>query len=52
MPNPTDIDEIVQEILSDMSWKEKAALANLDEDKTLYLQYAFNIYGFLAISYG
>jgi len=42
MPNSTDIVQIVQEILADMPLKEKAALANLDEDKVPYLQYAFD----------
>jgi hypothetical protein len=31
MPNSTDIDQIVQEILADMPLKEKAAIVNLDE---------------------
>ena len=31
--NPSDIDQIVQEILADMPLKEKAIVANLDEDK-------------------
>jgi hypothetical protein len=43
MANTSSIDQIVQDILSDMSLKEKAATANLDEDKVPYLQYAFDI---------
>ena len=43
MPDNSNIDEMVQEILSDMSLKEKAAIANLDEEKVTYLQYAFDI---------
>ena len=35
--NPTNIDQIVQEILADMSLKEKATIANLVEDKVPYL---------------
>jgi len=44
MPEPSNIDQIVQGILSDMSLKEKAAIANLDEDKVPLLQYAFDVY--------
>ena len=33
MANPSDIDQIVQDILADMPLKEKAAIANLNEDK-------------------
>ena len=44
MSNSSDIDQIVQEILSDMSLKEKAAIANLDEGKVPLLQYAFDVY--------
>jgi hypothetical protein len=33
MPDNSNIDEIVQDILADMSFKEKAAIANLDQDK-------------------
>ncbi len=43
MNTPTDIDQIVQEILADMPLKEKAVIANLDEDKVPYLQYAFDV---------
>ena len=42
MTNSTDIDQIFQEILADMPLKEKAIIANLDEDKVPYLQYAFD----------
>jgi hypothetical protein len=42
MANPSDIDQIVQDILADMPLKEKAAIANLKEDKVPYLQYAFD----------
>ena len=43
MTNSSDIDQIVQEILADMPLKEKAIIANLDEDKVPYLQYAFDV---------
>jgi len=33
MFDSTKIDQIVQDILADMPLKEKAAIANLDEDK-------------------
>ena len=42
MTNPSNIDQIVYDILADMSLKEKAAIANLDEDKVPYLQYSFD----------
>ena len=42
MSDSNEIDQIVQEILSDMPLKEKAAIANLDEEKIPYLQYAFD----------
>ena len=43
MPFSTDIDQIAQDILAEMPLKEKAAIANLEEDKVPYLQYAFDI---------
>ena len=43
MPNSNDIDQIVRDILADMPLKEKAAIANLDEDDVPYLQYAFEV---------
>ena len=43
MPNSTNIDQIVRDILADMPLKEKAIIANLDEDKVHYLQYAFDV---------
>ena len=43
MSKPKEIDQIVQEILADMPLKEKAIIANLDEGKVPYLQYAFDI---------
>ena len=43
MTNRSEIDQIVQEILADMPLKEKAIIANLDEDKVPYLQYAFDV---------
>ena len=43
MSVPTDIDQIVQDILADMSLKEKVAIANLDEGDIKYLQYAFDV---------
>ena len=38
MPAPADIDQIALEILADMPLKEKAAIANLDEDEVPDLQ--------------
>jgi len=46
MSESNNIDHIVQEILADMPLKEKAIIANLDEDKVpylQYLQYAFDV---------
>jgi len=43
MTDSNDINQVVQEILADMPLKEKAAIANLDEDKVPYLQYAFDV---------
>jgi hypothetical protein len=43
MSDASNIDEMVQEILADMSLKEKAAIANVDKDKVSYLQYAFDV---------
>ena len=37
MAYPSDIDQIVKDILADMPLKEKAAIANLGEDKIPYL---------------
>ena len=42
MTNSNEIDQIVQDILADMSLKEKAMIANLDEEDVPYLQYAFD----------
>ena len=42
MTNISNIDQMVQDILADMPLKEKAIIANLDEDKVSYLQYAFD----------
>ena len=39
----TDIYQIVHEILADMSLREKAAIANLDEEDLPYLQYPFGV---------
>ena len=38
----SDIDQIVRDILADKPLKEKAVIANLNEDKRPYLQYAFD----------
>ena len=43
MTNRSEIDQIVQDILADMPLKEKAIIANLDENKVPYLQYAFDV---------
>ena len=43
MPDNSNIDEMVQEILADMALKEKVAIANVDEDKVPYLQHAFDV---------
>jgi hypothetical protein len=42
-PTP-DINRIVADILSGMSLKEKALIANMDEKSLPYLQYAFDVY--------
>ena len=42
MPYSSEIDQIVQDILAGMPLKEKAAIANLDEEDVPYLQYAFS----------
>ena len=39
-----DMDRIVVGILSGMSLKEKALIANMDENSLPYLQYAFDVY--------
>jgi predicted nucleic acid-binding protein len=43
MTSSSDIDQIVQDILADMSLKEKAAIANLDEKDVPFLHYAFEV---------
>ena len=43
MLDSDNIDQIVHEILADMSLKEKALIANLDEEDVPYLQYAFDV---------
>ena len=43
MSDSTNIDQTVRDILVDIPLKEKAAIANLDEDKVPYLQYAFDV---------
>ena len=43
MTDASDQDQIVRDILADMPLKEKAAIANLVEDKVPYLQYAFDV---------
>ncbi len=42
MSDADDNDQIAQEILDDMSLKEKTAFANLDENDIPHLQYAFD----------
>ena len=42
MTDATENDQIAQEILADMSLKEKTAFANLDENDIPHLQYAFD----------
>ena len=39
-----DMNRIVADILSGMSLKEKALIANMDEKSLPYLQYAFDVY--------
>jgi hypothetical protein len=39
-----EIDQIVQEILEDMSLKEKAEIANLEENDILHFQDLFDTY--------
>lgn len=36
--------QVVADILSDMSLKEKSLIANMDEKSLPYLQYAFDVY--------
>ena len=43
MTRSRELDQIVQVILADMAIKEKAAIANLDEEDVKYLQYAFDV---------
>ena len=43
MISPFNIDPIVRDILADMPLKEKAIIANLDQDKVPCLQYAFDV---------
>ena len=43
MTKSSDIDQIVQDILADMPLKEKAAIANLEEEDVPFLQYAFEV---------
>jgi hypothetical protein len=43
MSESSKIDQIVRDILADMPLKEKAIIANLDEDNVPYLQYAFDV---------
>ena len=43
-PNALEMDRIVGDILSGMSLKEKALIANMDEKSLPYLQYAFDVY--------
>lgn len=42
MANSSELDQIAQDILADMPLKEKAIIANLDEGKVPYLQFAFD----------
>ena len=39
-----NMERIVTDILSGMSLKEKALIANMDEKSLPYLQYAFDVY--------
>jgi len=41
---PMDMQQSVVDILSGMSLKEKALIANMDEKSLPYLQYAFDVY--------
>ena len=43
MTRTSDIDQIVQDILSSMSLRDKASIANLDEGDIEYLKYAFDL---------
>jgi predicted nucleic acid-binding protein len=43
MSDSNKIDQIVQDILADMPLKEKAIIANLDEEDVPFLQYAFEV---------
>jgi hypothetical protein len=43
-PERVDIEQTVQDILTAMSLKEKALIANMDAKSLPYLQYAFDVY--------
>jgi hypothetical protein len=43
MTDSKNIDQIVQDILADMPLREKAIIANLEENKVPYHQYAFDV---------
>jgi predicted nucleic acid-binding protein len=43
MSDSNKTDQIVQDILADMPLKEKAIIANLDEEDVPFLQYAFEV---------
>jgi hypothetical protein len=43
MPEISELDQIVKDILADMPLRDKAAIANLDERDVKYLQYAFDV---------
>ena len=43
-PEKLSIEQTVQDILSAMSLKEKALIANMDARSLPYLQYAFDVY--------
>ena len=43
MTRSRELDQIVQDIMADLSLKKKAAIANLDEADVKYLQYAFDV---------
>jgi hypothetical protein len=43
MPTSHKIDQLVQEILTDIPLKEKTVIANLNADEVPYLQFAFDL---------
>ena len=43
MSTESEKNQIVQEILADLTLRDKAAIANLDEEDVRFLQFAFDV---------